>query len=541
MKESNSGGFNGGFAILCDENGMVKKVLNNRPGLSENITGRPFTNLIDENTRSKAMAFLMDLKTENIAANYQMNVWVDDTIKTFSFLGVRIKQEMIIIGARNKEEAIEFTNHLQEINNEQANIIRKLVKEKYQYKEIIRQQKDQTYDDLTQLNNELINLQRELAKKNAELERSNETKNRFLGMAAHDLRNPLSVIQSYTQYLIEKSEPYLPEKQKRFLNTIYSTSQFMLNLIDDILDVSKIESGKLHLNKQSKEITELILNNVELNKPLAAKKNISINLNIKIQPVKIDIDAHKIEQVFNNLITNAIKFSYPNTSIDISLERFDDNNLHFSFHDQGVGIKSEKMESIFQPFTKESSRGTQGEAGTGLGLVIVKQIVEGHGGKIWVESAVNKGSCFCFTLPLEHQQHKIKTNGQHSCHRYNWSDKTILLIEDHSISKKLIVEMLKSTGVKIITSYEGREGIQHFDNHPEINLILLDLSLPDMDGLDVVKHFRKSHKDIPIIIQTAHVVSGEKEKALFHGANDYITKPIENKTLYNTLRKYLTT
>ncbi|MFP4018813.1 MAG: ATP-binding protein [Bacteroidales bacterium] len=538
MISSNSDDINGGFAILCDENGVIKKVLNGITDITENITGRLFTNLIDKDTRSKAMDFLLDLKDEDIAMNYQMNVWVNDNIKTLSFIGIRIKQEMIIIGARNEEEAVEFTNHLQQINNEQANTIRKLVKEKYQYKKIIEKQKDQTYDDLTSLNNELINLQRELSKKNAELERINDTKNQILGMAAHDLRNPLSVIQSYTQYLIERSDSYLPEKQKKFLNTIYSTSQFMLNLIDDILDVSKIESGKLHLNKQSTEITELILNNVELNKPLAAKKNISINLNIKIQPVKIDIDAHKIEQVFNNLITNAIKFSYPNTSIDVCLKRIDDNMLHFSFHDQGVGIKAEKLESIFQPFTKESSRGTEGEPGTGLGLVIVKQIVEGHGGKIWVDSTVNKGSCFCFTLPLEHQ-YKTETNGKDTYHPYNLSDKTILLIEDHSISKKLIIEMLKSTGVKIITSYDGKEGITHFENHPEIDLILLDLSLPDMDGLDVIKHFRKSHKEIPIIIQTAHVVSGEKEKALLHGANDYITKPIESKTLYDTLKKYL--
>lgn len=540
MKESSSGEFNGGFAILCDENGMVKKILNDTSVFPETITGRPFTNLIDKETRSKAMDFLMDLKTENIAANYQMNVWVNDTIKTLSFLGVKIKQEIIIIGARNEEEAVEFTNHLQQINNEQANIIRKLVKEKYQYKEIIKQQKDQTFDDLTKLNNELINLQRELAKKNAELERINEIKNRFLGMAAHDLRNPLSVIQSYTQYLMERSEPYLPEKQKKFLDTIYSTSQFMLNLIDDILDVSKIEAGKLHLNKQFTDITALIRNNVELNKALAAKKDISINLDVKIQAVNIDIDAHKIEQVFNNLITNAIKFSYPNTSIDITLEPFEENMLLFSFVDQGVGIKPEKLESIFQPFSKETSRGTEGEPGTGLGLVIVKQIIEGHGGKIWVESTVKRGSCFCFTLPLELQQHKTGSKRGGSYHPYDWTDKTILLIEDHSISKKLIVEMLKSTGVKIITSSDGKEGIENFENHPEIKLILLDLSLPDMEGLDVIKHFRKSQKDIPIIIQTAHVMSGEKEKALFHGANDYITKPIEDTTLYNTLRKYLT-
>ncbi|MFO8235571.1 MAG: hybrid sensor histidine kinase/response regulator [Bacteroidales bacterium] len=538
MKNSDSNYKINGIALLCNKDGVIKKVLHDTPGSTDKFIGKLFVNLIEKKNRTKAMDFLVELQSEGIAINYQMNVWMEKDIKTLSFLGISLKNELLITGANSQEEAIKFTNYLQQINNEQANTIRKLVKEKYQFRNIIEQQKEQSYDDLTQLNNELINLQRELSKKNAELKRLNETKNQFLGMAAHDLRSPLAVIQSYTQFLIEKSSPLLPEKHQKFLDTIYSTTQFMLYLIEDMLDISKIEAGKLHLNKKIVDITELIKNNTELNKSLASKKNISINLKINTHPLKLYIDSHKIEQVFNNLISNAIKFSYPDTTIDIMVTQEEDMLL-FSFHDEGIGIKKDKQQSIFLPFSKENSKGTQEEPGTGLGLMIVKQIVEGHGGKIWVESEVNKGSTFYFTLPIKENQEVKNNTNKNSYYPYNWTDKTILLIEDHSISKKLILEILKSTGVKIITSYYGKEGLQNLKDHPEINLVLLDLSLPDMSGFDIIKHIKKSYKDLPVIIQTAHVLSGEKEKALLHGANNYITKPIENQSLIDTLKKYL--
>ncbi len=399
-----------GFAFLCDENGKIKDLLRNDINfIPKELKGQLFPNIVEKGSRPKAMNFLRDISKNEVAMNYQMNIFINEKVETISFLGIQIKNEMIIVGAEDEKEAMEFTNQLQQINNEQANIIRNLMKEKIEFQGQVSDVNENSWDDLTKLNNELINLQRELSKKNAELEKLNETKNHFLGMAAHDLRSPLSIIFSYTEYLIDNSKQYLPEKQHKFLQTIFSTSQFMLTLIDDLLDVSKIESGKLELKKETFDLIDFATENIELNNPLAVKKNIQIQLHSNLKSLEIYADRHKIEQVFNNLISNAIKFSYPGSSIGVDISANNDE-ISISFKDQGTGIKKEKLENIFQPFNMASGAGTSGEKGTGLGLLIVKKIVEGHGGNIRVESEPGKGSTFFVTLPkskLENKKQKL--------------------------------------------------------------------------------------------------------------------------------------
>jgi signal transduction histidine kinase len=532
-----------GFALLCDDEGKLKKILKDDFRITaDKKTGTLFTNIVDRESRPKAMNFLRDIKEDKAAFNYQMNIWYNDELNTFSFIGIQTKEEeIIIISAGNQEDAIEFTNQLQQINNEQANTIRRLMKEKIQYENRIENDREQSFDDLTKLNNELINLQRELAKKNAELERLNETKNRFLGMAAHDLRSPLAIIQSYTEYLIEKSAANLPEKHLKFLSTIYSTSDFMLNLIEDLLDVTKIESGKLELNEETINLTQFAKSYVELNKPLANKKEIDISLDYNKENITITADRHKIEQVFNNLLNNAIKFSYPKGTITIHITQVTKNkHVQVSINDQGVGIKKEKLDKIFQPFQKISSQGTSGEKGTGLGLLIVKRIIEGHGGKIWVDSEEGKGTTFYFTMPAKEEKTTTRPDKRkNETKTYQWQNKNILVIEDDKISLKFIEEILEPTGINILSARNGNEGLQLYKENPAINLLLIDLSLPDMNGLEVIQNIRQDNDKLPIIIQTAHAMSGDKEKALDYGANDYLTKPLEKTTLLNLLNGYL--
>lgn len=393
-----------GFACLCDDKGKIIQVLQNDLDLVSNeLAGELFVNLVDKKSKTKATNFLIDIKSSEVAFNYQLNIWFENKTQTLSFLGIHVKNnEIVIIGAKNQEDAIVFTNQLQKINNEQANLIRKLMKEKIDFQSNRKNENEQSYDDLTGLNNELINLQRELAKKNAELERLNETKNRFLGMAAHDLRSPLAIIQGYAAFLTENASSELSEKNLMFLNTIYSTSEFMLNLVEDLLNVSKIESGKLELNKETFDLTEFVKRNIELNKVLAGDKNIDINLTGSPGSIQIFADRHKIEQVFNNLLNNAIKFSYSGTNIQVDISHFN-GKAKVSVKDQGKGIPKDQQDKIFQPFGKTSETGTEGEQGTGLGLLIVKRIVEGHGGEIWVKSEPKEGTAFTFTLPMEEE------------------------------------------------------------------------------------------------------------------------------------------
>lgn len=256
---------------------------------------------------------------------------------------------------------------------------------------------DHLYMDFSRLNNDLANAQRELAKKNAELDRLNQEKNQFLGIASHDMRTPLQLVLIYSQFLLNDSDS-LSEEQIKFINIIRSSSSFMLNLVDDFLDFSKIEAGKLQLNLSPVNLLKLVERNVGLNQILAEPKQIEIVLTCAGNLPKMILDESKIEQVLNNLIGNAVKFSPIGGRIEICLQRCD-GGAAISIKDEGPGILSDQLELLFKPFEKGVNKASAGEKSTGLGLAIVKRIVEGHGGKISVESEPGQGTIFNVFIP----------------------------------------------------------------------------------------------------------------------------------------------
>jgi len=239
---------------------------------------------------------------------------------------------------------------------------------------------------------------------NDRLQELNNQKNEFLGMAAHDLRNPIAVIQNSSSVLMRYSSENLSEKQKEFLKKIYDTSKFMLELLNNLLDISKIESGKLELEVTKNHYPDFIRKNIEFNRFFATEKGILIDLVLSDDIPLVDCDKNKIEQVLNNLISNAIKYSHPNTTIRIEV-LMENSFVVTKVIDQGQGIPANELPHVFKPFQKASTKPTAGEKSTGLGLAIVKKIVEGHQGIIGVESEVGKGSTFFFKLPLRDIKH----------------------------------------------------------------------------------------------------------------------------------------
>ncbi len=249
---------------------------------------------------------------------------------------------------------------------------------------------------LVQANSELANLARDLQKANAELKKLGDLKNRFLGMAAHDMRNPLGAILSFSQFLQE--EDCFPPEKRQFIDIIESTSRFMLGLIDDLLDVSRIEAGRLCLECTKTDFPVLMKRNLALNRALAAQKDITLEGHfLEPMPTFIYIDPLKIEQVLNNLLSNAIKFSPPGSTVAVDLFMSGDR-VTVSVRDQGPGISDQDLARIFEPFGRGTARPTGDERSTGLGLHIVRRIVLGHGGNLWVESTPGQGACFYFTL-----------------------------------------------------------------------------------------------------------------------------------------------
>ncbi|MBK9259410.1 MAG: hybrid sensor histidine kinase/response regulator [Polyangiaceae bacterium] len=245
---------------------------------------------------------------------------------------------------------------------------------------------------------QLEELTSELRTKNAELARTNEEKNRFLSIAAHDLRNPLGVILGYTELMLSGDAGPVTDEQTEVLGVVRSSSDFMLGLINDLLDFSMIQSGVIRLDLRRTDLAAMIRKNVTTNQVVAEKKRIKLVFEQQCD-LELVIDRRKFEQVLNNLVSNAIKFSHRGTRVDVRLERDGDQAI-ISVTDQGVGIPSGEVDKLFRPFQKTSARTTGGERSTGLGLAIVRNIVESHGGRIWCESDVGRGSTFRIALPI---------------------------------------------------------------------------------------------------------------------------------------------
>jgi two-component system, OmpR family, sensor kinase len=385
-----------GLALLCDPQGLIRQVLRNDLNLAELLPGRAFFRIVESASRGKAMNFLVEVKRKGAILDWEMNVPGSEGIITLHFAGGQAGEDLLITGSSNGKLAALLYEDMLRINNEQTDRLRLALKENLAASQP--EHELSQYDEISRLNNELVSMQRELARKNAELQRLNDLKNQFLGMAAHDLRNPLHGILSYSSFLLDELAGKLSTDQAEFLNAIHNQSQYMAHLVNDLLDVAAIESGKLQLDLQPTDLVQLAQTNLIRNRLIASRKGIMLNLDAGPVP-RLLLDAAKIEQVLDNLVTNAIKFSLPGSCVHISI-RLEEQEALISVRDEGQGIPPAEMDNLFKPFQRTSVKSTGGEKSTGLGLLIVKRIIEGHGGRIQVESRPGEGSSFRVRLPI---------------------------------------------------------------------------------------------------------------------------------------------
>ena len=388
-----------GVAILCGRDGVVRSVIRDDLGVRGDIIGQRLTQLVDRSSREKAQRFLAEAVSTGAAFDWELGMRRDGEIRLLHFAAAATEGDMLIVVAAPSRSAVaRYYDELMRVNNEQTNALRAALKPRIP--DDVRDRDADAYEKMMRLNSELANTQRELTKKNLELERANKLKNQFLGMAAHDLRNPIGAIRSFSNLLLDPHFPVTPERQKDFLQRIRGSSEFMLALINDILDLSAIESGQLRLDARPIDIARLIRDNIELNRMLAEEKAITIALTTEPDVPRIVADPRKVEQILNNLLSNAVKYSARATTVRVEVRPEGDGVL-IVVADEGQGIPAEELATILKPFQRGTPKGTAGEKSTGLGLAIVKRLVDGHGGRLSYESEVGRGTTFSVWLPRE--------------------------------------------------------------------------------------------------------------------------------------------
>ncbi|HJU68022.1 MAG TPA: HAMP domain-containing sensor histidine kinase [Gemmatimonadaceae bacterium] len=387
-----------GLALLCSRDGIVQRVLRDDLGILGDIRGQRLSSLVDGSSRDKAQRFLAEVVTTGAAFDWELSVPRDGGVRLLHFAAATTDENsVVVVAAPSRLAVVRYYDELMRVNNEQANALRAALKP--ETVQAVRDRDADLYEKMARLNSELATAQRELMKKNLELERANQLKNQFLGMAAHDLRNPIGAIRSFSELLLDPTFPVTHERQQDFLRRIRGSSEFMLALINDLLDLSAIEAGQLRMDAQDVDIAQLVRENVELNRVLAAEKQIEITLTMNDDVPRIHADARKVEQILNNLLSNAVKFSRTGTTVRVDA-RAGDGGIWFIVADEGPGIPAGELATIFRPFQRATPQSTAGEHSTGLGLAIVKRLVDGHGGRLSVESEVGRGTTFSVWLPV---------------------------------------------------------------------------------------------------------------------------------------------
>lgn len=408
---------------------------------------------------------------------------------------------------------------------EEANA--KLESAKSETEEVLRSQR-QILNDTT----------RELKLTNAELEKVMRSKDDFLSTMSHELRTPLNAILGLSESLIENIYGGLNEKQTRSITTIAESGQHLLSLINDLLDIAKIGAGKMDLDMSHVNVEEVCESSMRFISGLASKKKISVSLTIDPSATTIDADQRRLKQILVNLLSNAVKFTNDGGCVELHTKcNRERNALELSVKDNGIGISTIDIEPLFTPFTQLDSTLSRQYSGTGLGLSLVKRLVELHGGSIKVESELGKGSSFIVSLPwsesmtdLSHD-YSSKIRGDANAEGATMGP-LILIADDNEINLSTVSDYLLAHGFRVHKARNGLEAIQAVRTDKP-DAVLMDIQMPVMDGFDAIKAIRadRAFASIPILALTSRAMVGDQERCLEAGADEYLSKPVHLKQL----------
>ncbi|MBE9030721.1 response regulator [filamentous cyanobacterium LEGE 11480] len=416
-----------------------------------------------------------------------------------------------------------------------------------------------------------------MANIHAELARATRMKDEFLANMSHELRTPLNAVLGMSEALLDQVCGDLNDRQRKAVQTIAQSGKHLLELINDILDLAKIESGKLELHYQDVQPAMLFKLSVELVRPAALQKEIAIETIIDPRITAIRLDERRFRQVLINLLSNAVKFTLRGGRITLRLfPTADQKRLCFQVEDTGIGIPADKIDTLFEPFVQIDSDLNRQYSGTGLGLALVRRIVELHQGTVCVESEVEQGSQFTLEVPWDQAKHVVpgqisvaptappsvaalpiaenalipRTTDQSPVDRKSSAadptavtkadSKRILLAEDNDLNTLLFSEYLQGEGYEVGLAQNGKEALQLIAQ-TSFDLVVMDIQMPIMDGLTAIRRLRQQSQfqHLPIIALTALAMPGDQQRCLKAGASEYIPKPVQLKYLAQRIQHWL--
>jgi PAS domain S-box-containing protein len=394
----------------------------------------------------------------------------------------------------------------------------------------------------TELQNSIIHIKRinsELAQAKEKAEESDRLKSAFLANISHEIRTPMNGILGFADLL--KSPELTGDQQATFIQIIESSGKRMLNIINHLIDISKIEAGQMDIYVEVTPVYPVMEELWYFFKAEADQKKIKLTLHnaVDIDDCIVSMDEVRIVQVLSNLLNNALKFTEEG-EITIGCRK-KESEIEFFVQDTGIGISPLMKGKIFDRFRQVEDSYSRNYEGSGLGLSISKAFVELHGGSIWVESEIDVGSTFFFTIPVvPNDVNEIQAEKEPEAEETKISGAiTILVVEDDEVSRFYLEETLREEGVDVILATNGQEAVDLAMQNPSINMILMDMKMPVMDGSTATKLIKEKLPYIPIIAQTAFALSNEKQQVMEAGWDDYLSKPIKRDLLLATIQKHI--